>query len=105
LTFRNRIGRSVGYNFGFIIQYSLRERRSRALFSINILSAKNSGFADLYSSTQLLGVSRVCCIELSDVSVSVCNVVDYRFIGQWYRIQESRAAARKPRDAASVLFG
>jgi len=24
---------------------------------------------------------------LSDVSLSVCNVVDYRLIGQWYRIK------------------
>ena len=33
----------------------------------------------------MLGVSRVCCV--SDVSLSVCSIVDYRFIGQWYRIK------------------
>jgi len=27
-------------------------------------------------------------VALSDVSLSVCNVVDYRFIGQWYRIKK-----------------
>ena len=26
--------------------------------------------------------SVVCCVELSDVSLSVCSIVDYRFIGQ-----------------------
>ena len=31
--------------------------------------------------------SVVCCVELSDVSLSVCSIVDYRFIGQWYRIK------------------
>ena len=31
--------------------------------------------------------SVVCCVELSDVSLRVCSIVDYRFIGQWYRIK------------------
>jgi len=31
--------------------------------------------------------SVVCCVELSDVSLSVCSIVDYRFIGQLYRIK------------------
>jgi len=26
--------------------------------------------------------SVVCCVELSDVSLRVCSIVDYRFIGQ-----------------------
>ena len=33
---------------------------------------------------------------LSDVSLSVCNVIDYRLIGRWYRIKAtSWIAVRK----------
>ena len=47
------------------------------------------------------GIATASCPSVTSVSPSVRDVE----APWWHRLQESRAAARKPRDAASVLFG
>jgi len=36
--------------------------------------------------------------------INICNYIIYAIYKFTHNVQESRAAARKPRDAASVLF-
>ena len=43
-------------------------------------------------------------LELLRPKLLICHIQFKKQHGVWLIVQESRAAARKPRDAASVLF-